>query len=194
MPWKLRSSCKKTLVTCTLSRHIDSFLKMADRVQKQATKRRRKWSKGFMKKKTTPAVELIELPATPMPVLSSRKKKLALSMQSSASESGPSTSESADVRWKIDPWYIFHYDIWTPGESICHTRGPFLPIAKNGPQGLFFAMGNGPRVHILEGPFTIWHQQRTPGRSRRLLLHYEHWGPAPYCQDLPMLWLWTRGK
>ena len=41
-----------------------------------------------MKKKTTPAVELTEAPATPVPVLSSRNKKLALSMQSCASESG----------------------------------------------------------------------------------------------------------
>ena len=69
---------------------------MADRVQKQATKRRRKRSKGFMKKKTTPAVELTEAPATPVPVLSSRNKKLALSTQSSASESSPSTSGSVD--------------------------------------------------------------------------------------------------
>ena len=48
-----------------------------------------------MKKKTTPAVELTEAPATPVPVLSSRNKKLALSTQSCASESGPSTSGSA---------------------------------------------------------------------------------------------------
>ena len=68
---------------------------MADRVQKQAIKRRRKRSTGFMKKKTTLAVELIEEPATPVPVLTSSNKKLALSTQSSASESGPSTSGSA---------------------------------------------------------------------------------------------------
>ena len=48
-----------------------------------------------MKKKTTPALELTEAPATPVPVLSSRNKKLAFSMQSCASESGPSTSGSA---------------------------------------------------------------------------------------------------
>ena len=96
MPWKLRSSCKKKLVTRTLSRHSDSFIKMADRILKQATERRRKQSKGFMKKKKTPAVELIEAPATPVPVLTSSNKKLALSTQSSASESGPSTSGSAD--------------------------------------------------------------------------------------------------
>ena len=49
-----------------------------------------------MKKKTTPAVELTDAPATPVPVLTSSNKKLALSTQSSASESGPSTSGSAD--------------------------------------------------------------------------------------------------
>ena len=48
-----------------------------------------------MKKKTTPALELTEAPATPVPVLSSQNKKLALSTQSCASESGPSTSGSA---------------------------------------------------------------------------------------------------
>ena len=68
---------------------------MADRIQKQATKRRRKRSKGFIKKKTTPAVELTEAPATPVPVPSFRNKKLALSTQSCASESGQSTSGSA---------------------------------------------------------------------------------------------------
>ena len=45
-----------------------------------------------MKKKTIPGVELTEAPATPVPVLTSSNKKLALSTQSSASESGPSTS------------------------------------------------------------------------------------------------------
>ena len=50
---------------------------MADRIQKQATERRRKQSKGFMKNKTTPAVELIEAPATSVPVLISSNKKLA---------------------------------------------------------------------------------------------------------------------
>ena len=48
-----------------------------------------------MKKKTTPAVELIEAPATSVPVLTSSNKKLALSTQSSASESRPSISSSA---------------------------------------------------------------------------------------------------
>ena len=48
-----------------------------------------------MIKKTTPVVELIEEPATPVPVLTSSNKKLALSTQSSASESGSSTSGSA---------------------------------------------------------------------------------------------------
>ena len=96
MPWKLRRSCKKTLNTRTLSRHIDSFLKMVDCIPKQATERRQKRSKVFMKKKTTPSVELIEAPATPVLVLTSSNKKLALSTPSSASESGPSTSGSAD--------------------------------------------------------------------------------------------------
>ena len=40
-------------------------------------------------------MELTEAPATPVPVLTSSNKKLALSTQSSASESGPSTSGSA---------------------------------------------------------------------------------------------------
>ena len=48
-----------------------------------------------MKKKTTPAMELTEAPATPVPVLTFSNKKLALSTQSSASESGPRTSGSA---------------------------------------------------------------------------------------------------
>ena len=52
----------------------------------------------------------------------------------------------------MDPGYIFHYDIWTPGESIYHTRRPF-PIAKYRPRDPFFAMRNGPWVHILGGPF-----------------------------------------
>ena len=92
MPWILRSSCKKTLVSRMLSRHIDTLLKMADCVQKQASKPWRKRSKCFMKNKTIPGVELTEAPATPVPVLTSSNKKLALSTQSSASESGPSTS------------------------------------------------------------------------------------------------------
>ena len=98
MPWKLHISCKKTIDTRTLGRDIDSLLKMADRVQTQATKRRRKRSECFMKKKrgeiTIPEVELTEAPAAPVPFLSSRNKKLALSTQSCASESGPSASES----------------------------------------------------------------------------------------------------
>ena len=48
-----------------------------------------------MKKKTTPAVELTEAPASHVPVLTSNNKKLALSTRSSASESGPSTGGSA---------------------------------------------------------------------------------------------------
>ena len=48
-----------------------------------------------MKKKTTSAMELIEEPVTPVPALTSSNRKLALSKQSSASESGPSTSGSA---------------------------------------------------------------------------------------------------
>ena len=95
MPWKLHISYKKTLNIRTLSRDIDSLLKMADHLQKQATKRRRKRSKWFMKKKATPAVELTEAPATPVLVLSSRNKKLALNTQLCASGSGPSTSGSA---------------------------------------------------------------------------------------------------
>ena len=63
--------------------------------RQENTRRRRKRSKCFMKKKTTPAVELTEAHATPVPVLSFRNKKLAPSTQSSASESGPSTSGSA---------------------------------------------------------------------------------------------------
>ena len=48
-----------------------------------------------MKKKTTPEVELTEAPATPVSCLTFSNKKLALSTQSSASESGPCTSGSA---------------------------------------------------------------------------------------------------
>ena len=60
-----------------------------------------------MKKMTTPAVELTEAPAISVPVLSSRNKKLALTTQSSASESGPSTSGSAGK------------ELWEGAGNIC---------------------------------------------------------------------------
>ena len=107
---KIIKSCPHTtfahqllLVTRTLSRHIATLLKMADRVEKQVTKRRRKRSKGFMKKKTTPAMELTEAPATPALVLTSSNRKLALSTQSSASESGPITRGCAGVAATLTP-------------------------------------------------------------------------------------------
>ena len=65
---------------------------MVDSVSDQTTT---KVKQRLHENKTTPAVELTEAPATPVPVLTSSNRKLALSTQSSASESGPSTSGSA---------------------------------------------------------------------------------------------------
>ena len=68
---------------------------------------------------------------------------------------------------------IFRYGKWTPGTYFIMIYGPWgvhlphlgsishsekwTPGSIFRPRGPLFAMRNGPQVHILGGPFIIWH-------------------------------------